>query len=35
VTIDRIRQALTSDVARGGNPFARALEGTYALGRGR
>lgn len=34
VTIEKVRAALTSDVVRGGNQFARALEGTFQLGRG-
>jgi len=34
VIIERVRRVMTSDVSRGGNPFAGALERTYALGRG-
>jgi hypothetical protein len=35
VTVERVRQLLTQDVARGGNSFSRAMESTYNLGRGR
>jgi tape measure domain-containing protein len=34
VAVDRVRQALAQDVARGGNPFSRSLESAYGLGRG-
>jgi tape measure domain-containing protein len=35
VTVERVRAALSQDVMRGGNPFARSLESAYGLGRGR
>ena len=35
ITVDRVRAALSQDVMRGGNPFARSLESAYGLGRGR
>ena len=35
ITVDRVRAALSQDVVRGGNAFARAMESTYGVGRGR
>lgn len=35
ITVARVKAALTADVVRGGNPFARSLEHTYGVGRGR